>query len=190
MTFSGVLVIAGSTRSTRRSPLIAQWVADLGREASGLSFRVVDLLDLGLALDDEPGIPAKDGYTRASTTAWSEQVSAAAAVVFVTPQYNWGYPAALKNAIDHLYREWRDKPAVIISYGGHGGGKCATQLREVLTGLKMRLTTVMPALPLSRERIEANDGRVDPAEDFSAQREDVLRAIAEMADFVTAPPPS
>ena len=46
-------------------------------------------------------------------------------------QYNWGYPAALKNALDFLYKEWHNKPAGIISYGGHGGGKAAAQLQQV-----------------------------------------------------------
>lgn len=49
-------------------------------------------------------------------------------------QYNWGYPAALKNALDYLYREWNNKPAAIVSYGGRGGGKAAAQLREVSLG--------------------------------------------------------
>ena len=46
-------------------------------------------------------------------------------------QYNWGYPAALKNALDYLYRSWNGKPAMIVSYGSHGGGKGAAQLKEV-----------------------------------------------------------
>lgn len=52
-------------------------------------------------------------------------------------QYNWGYPAALKNALDFLYREWNNKPAAIISYGGRGGGKAAAQLQEVSPGFWM-----------------------------------------------------
>ena len=50
---------------------------------------------------------------------------------YILLQYNWGYPAALKNAIDYLYHEWKGKPAAIISYGGHGGGKAASQLAQV-----------------------------------------------------------
>ena len=46
-------------------------------------------------------------------------------------QYNWGYPAALKNALDYLYRSWNGKPAMIVSYGSHGGGKGAAQLKQV-----------------------------------------------------------
>ncbi|PCH33691.1 hypothetical protein WOLCODRAFT_59973, partial [Wolfiporia cocos MD-104 SS10] len=65
---------------------------------------------------------------------WSSFISSCAAIVVLTPQYNWGVPGELKNAFDHLYWEWRDKPAVIVTYGGHGGSKCAEQLRSILGG--------------------------------------------------------
>jgi hypothetical protein len=58
----------------------------------------------------------------------------------VTPQYNWGYPASLKNAIDYLFHEWVGKPGLVVSYGGRGGGKCNAQLREVLKGVRMVTT--------------------------------------------------
>jgi NAD(P)H-dependent FMN reductase len=173
------LVIAGSTRPTRRSPAIARWVATLGAEIRDASFPLIDLRDLGLGYD-EPGIPARDEYVQETTRRWSERVRAATGVVFVTPQYNWGYPAPLKNAIDHLYHEWKGKPALIVSYGGHGGGKCAAQLREVLGGIGLRLTSAMPGLRLARERIEANDGEIEPELDFAGQREEVLDALREL----------
>jgi NAD(P)H-dependent FMN reductase len=184
---SPVLVIGGSTRPNRRSPHIAEWIAARGRDVTGLAFETVDLVELGLTFDDEPGVPAKGVYVSAATRRWSARVAAAAAVVFVTPQYNWGYPAPLKNAIDHLYREWKDKPALIVSYGSHGGDKCARQLREVLGGLDMRLTTVIPGLRLSRDRIVADDGAVEPERDFADQVAEVDDALRELAEIYTAP---
>jgi len=177
------LVIAGSTRPNRRSPVIAQWVADLGGEIAGAPFRVIDLRDLALQLDDEPGIPALHDYACETTRAWGELVSRATGVVIVTPQYNWGYPAALKNAIDHLYREWQGKPVLIITYGGHGGGHCGAQLRIVMGAIGARLTDAMPGLMLARERVVTNDGQVDPAQDFAGQVEDVKSALAELASL-------
>jgi NAD(P)H-dependent FMN reductase len=179
------LVIAGSTRPVRRSPAIGRWVASVGEQATGAAFEVVDLRDLCLGLDDEPGIPARDDYVQETTRRWSERVRAATGVVFVTPQYNWGYPAPLKNAIDHLYHEWKGKPALIVSYGGHGGGKCAAQLREVLGGIGLRLTSAMPGLRLARERIEANDGEIEPEVDFAGQREEVLDALRALVAIPT-----
>ena len=94
----------------------------------------------------------------------------------------------LKNAIDHLYREWQGKPAAIVTYGSQGGGKCGAQLRDVLTGLHLRLADAMPGLRLSRERIEANDGDVDPAQDFAQQRSDVEEALRQLAALCASAP--
>ena len=131
-------------------------------------------------MDDEPAIPATGVYDNGHTQAWSRRVAEGDAVVFVTPRYNWGYPAPLKNALDHLYAEWRDKPAVIVTYGGHGGGKCALQLRQVTEGLNMRPVHTMPALRVPRALIEANDGRVAPARDFADDLPDLRQAFAEL----------
>lgn len=65
----------------RRSPTIARWVAGLGERVVRVPFRVVDLLDLGLQLDDEAGIPVMHGHERVTTRAWGEIVSGAAGVV-------------------------------------------------------------------------------------------------------------
>ncbi|MGB3676719.1 MAG: NADPH-dependent FMN reductase [Candidatus Nanopelagicales bacterium] len=93
---------------------------------------------------------------KATGTPWSERVQSFDGFLFVAPQYNWGYPAALKNALDYLYVEWHDKPSTVLTYGTHGGGKAAKQLLDVMAGLHMRL------LP---EHIEAKigDGDLDSA---------------------------
>lgn len=105
---------------------------------------LVDVAALGLPLLDEPGIPSRitdaSGYAHEHTRRWSRRVAALDAFVFVSPQYNWGIPAGLKNALDYLYNEWVGKPAAVVTYGGHGGDKCEAQLRVVLGGgLRMRL---------------------------------------------------
>eukprot|EP00929_Paragymnodinium_shiwhaense_P102736 TRINITY_DN65959_c0_g1_i1.p2 TRINITY_DN65959_c0_g1~~TRINITY_DN65959_c0_g1_i1.p2 ORF type:complete len:148 (+),score=29.29 TRINITY_DN65959_c0_g1_i1:345-788(+) len=87
-------------------------------------------------------------YADPLTQRWSKAVAAYHGYIFVCPQYNWGYPASLKNALDKLYHEWFCKPVIIVSYGGRGGGKCAEQLKQVLQGLKMRVVETMPAFKL------------------------------------------
>jgi NAD(P)H-dependent FMN reductase len=181
------LVVAGSTRPMRRSPAIAAWVARLGATVSQTPFRVIDLKDLGLGLDDEPHIPAAGlPYESEATRRWSGLVAGARGAVLVTPQYNWGYPAALKNAIDHLYHEWRGKPVLLVPYGAHGGDKCAAQLRLVLGGMGARLTDAAPGLHLTRARIEANDGAVDPDADFDTHREALIAGLRELAALASA----
>ena len=178
---SPTLVIGGSVRAQRICIQISDWVAQLGRETTGGAFEVVDLRKWRLPMDDEPDIPATGRYAKGHTRAWSRKVAGASAVIFVTPQYNWGYPAPLKNALDHLYKEWAGKPAMIVSYGGHGGGRCAQQLRQVLDGLHMQPVTTMPGLILPRERVEANTGQVTAAEEFAAHLPDLQQALRELA---------
>lgn len=114
-------------------------------------------------MDEEPGVPAQGGYEQLHTRMWSAKIGGADGYVFVTPQYSWGYPAPLKDAIDHLYAEWRDKPAAVVTHGGHGGGKCAAQLRGVLSGLKVCVAATMPAPTLPAGQVKANPGSIDAA---------------------------
>jgi NAD(P)H-dependent FMN reductase len=175
------LVIGGSVRPRRICPQIADWVAQIGRESVPGLLEVVDLKDWPLPMDDEPDVPARGDYLNKHTLAWSRKVADANAFIFVTPQYNWGYPAPLKNALDHLYEEWSEKPAMLVTYGGHGGDKCASQLRQVLDGLHMKPVPTMPALVLARERIVANAGLIEPNVEFGAHLGMLHKAFAELA---------
>lgn len=91
-----VYKILGSTRARRICPQIAQWVAQVGQETVPAAFELVDLKDWHLPMDDEPEIPARGEYVFEHTRVWSRKISAADGFVFVTPQYNWGYPEPLK----------------------------------------------------------------------------------------------
>ncbi|MCA6100084.1 NADPH-dependent FMN reductase [Bradyrhizobium australafricanum] len=179
---SPVLVIVGSVRPRRIAPQVAAWIATLGRHATSLSFELVDLSDWPLPMDDESATPNTGQYEHERTRAWSHKVAAAPAFVFVTPQYNGGYPAPLKNAIDHLYKEWAGKPAMIVCYGGHGGGKCAEQLVQVCRYVKMKPVAIRPALILPHEHIVANAGQIDPAAIFASQLAEVEQAFAQLKD--------
>ncbi|KAL1989065.1 hypothetical protein VTN96DRAFT_5828 [Rasamsonia emersonii] len=146
-TTTPVGIIICSQRSPRAGPQIAHWVkqalqdALTPEEAGTVTLNLIDLASWNLPMYDEPGIPSQitsvDEYAHEHTRRWSAEISSHDAFVFVTPQYNWGYPASVKNAIDYLYHEWSSKPALIVSYGGHGGVKAAEQLRQVLLGVRM-----------------------------------------------------
>lgn len=183
MSDGNVLIIMGSTRAGRICPVMSEWIADVGRSCTGFAFELIDLSQWSLPMDDEPGIPAAHGYTQPHTKAWSAKVSGADAIVFVTPQYNWGYPAPLKNAIDHLYKEWNGKPAAIVTYGGHGGTKCAEQLRQVAGAVKMQLVTTAPAIELSDDVIR-HGATVNPGVDFQSHAASVRQAFQELMMLV------
>lgn len=127
-----ILVIVGSIRPVRVGGQLAEHIVPLVREAAGQDLNVVDLRELALPFLDEPRQPSDGNYAHAHTRAWSDTVTGSDAVVVITPQYNGGYPPAVKNAIDFLYAEWRDKPFLVISYGSKGGPQCQRQLTEVL----------------------------------------------------------
>jgi NAD(P)H-dependent FMN reductase len=131
-------IIIGSTRPGRAGAAIAQWFAARAKDHGGFDVTVVDLAEVGLPLLDEPNHPRLQQYTRQHTKDWSAIIDAADAFVFVTPEYNNGYPAALKNAIDYLHHEWRNKPVGFVSYGGVAAGtRAVQQLKQVVTALRM-----------------------------------------------------
>jgi NAD(P)H-dependent FMN reductase len=133
-----VAMIIGSTRPTRICPVIARWCQQVIQEESPLRYELVDLAEVNLPFLDEPLKAALGEYEHEHTLAWSRTVRSYDAFFFVFPQYNWGYPAPLKNALDYLYAEWRDKPATFATYGTRGGSKAAAQFHDLLQGLHMR----------------------------------------------------
>ncbi|CAO3639501.1 unnamed protein product [Cunninghamella echinulata] len=139
-------VIIGSTRPNRIGKHITQLFLNTITHQHGLSFEIIDLKDWQLSLLNEPGIPSKDDYVHDLTKQWSNKINSKQGFIFITPQYNWGYPASLKNALDYLFKEWKGKPAIIVSYAYRGGGKAALQLKQVLQALNMRPMDTMPAI--------------------------------------------
>jgi NAD(P)H-dependent FMN reductase len=133
-----VAVVIGSTRPNRICPGIAKWVMDVVQKASSLQYRLVDLAEIDLPFLDEPLMAALGHYEHEHTRAWSRTISSYGGFVFVFPQYNWGYPAPLKNALDFLYAEWTGKPVSYVTYGTRGGNRAASQFHEILGGLHMR----------------------------------------------------
>ena len=132
-------VIVSSTRPDRIGGTIGTWFAALAREHAGFDVHVVDLAALNLPFLDEP-VPAVEGepYRHEHTRRWSALTAAADAFVIVTPEYNQGYPAPLKNALDYLYAEWLDKPVAFVSYGMTSGGmRAVQQLKPVVSALGM-----------------------------------------------------
>ncbi|MBA0052252.1 NADPH-dependent oxidoreductase [Streptomyces sp. AJS327] len=124
-----VAVLVGSTREGRAGGAVAGWFTERAGERRELAPEVVDLRDAGL--------PARLPRTATGPmSAFSARVAAAEGFVVVTPEYNRGFPAALKQAIDCAYDEWRAKPVGFVSYGSGGtGGRAVDQLRVVFSEL-------------------------------------------------------
>src|SRR2546426_9824661 len=76
-------------------------------------------------------------YSKPHTKTWSEKIASLDAYIFVTPEYNHATSAALKNAIDFLFREWNNKAAGFVGYGGAGGGRAGGSFRLGMGGIKV-----------------------------------------------------
>lgn len=152
-------IILASTRPGSIAPALGSWVADTAR-GSGLFDRVevLDLAEINLPFLDEPHHPRLGKYTRPHTLAWSDAVSSADALVIVTPEYNSGFPAPLKNAIDFLHAEWKNKALGVVSYGGgtSGGAGAVRMLRPVTDALGLQ--TAPTAVGIARAAGQLVDG--------------------------------
>ena len=197
-------VVLCTSRKPRANPQIANFVVDTIKATSlkrsgGVepSLNFIDLQEWNLPFFNESDVPSQitdhTKYDHAHTRAWSEEIQSYDAFIFVTPQYNWGYPAVLKNAIDYLYHEWKGKPAMIVSYGGHGGGKCNAQLRQVLCGVHMIPTKRSIELSFPGKEFMVKAARGKPLEldgtsgrgVWNAEQKNISEAFAELMDLLS-----
>lgn len=140
-------IIIGSKRPVRKAESVAHWVYEIAARRSDAEFEVVDIEDFNLPLLDEP-VPAIMGrYSQRHSRAWARRIESLDAFVFVTPEYNHATTGALKNAIDFLYREWNNKVAGFVAYGGSGGVRAVEKLRLVLA--ELQVATVRAQVGLS-----------------------------------------
>lgn len=144
-----VAIILGSTRPGRKGEAVARWVYNIAKKqrSNDAQFEYVDIKDFNLPLLDEPGIISQGQYTQDHTKKWSAKIDSFDTYVFVTAEYNHGIPGALKNAIDFLYREWNNKAAGFVSYGGTGGVRAVEDLRLVMA--ELQVATVRAQVTLS-----------------------------------------
>jgi NAD(P)H-dependent FMN reductase len=127
-----VAIITGSTRPGRNNEAVARWVHEIAKQRRDADFELVDIADYDLPLLNEAAPPSMGNYEHAHTKAWADKIASFDAFVFVTPEYNHGTSAALKNAIDYLFKEWNHKAAGFVSYGSAGGARAVEHLRLVM----------------------------------------------------------
>ncbi|MEQ1569460.1 MAG: NAD(P)H-dependent oxidoreductase [Myxococcota bacterium] len=155
-------VVITSTRPSRQGPSVARWFADQARAHGGFEVVPVDLADIGLPLLDEPEHPRLRKYQHPHTIRWSQTVDRADAFVFVTPEYNYGTPPALVNALDYLVHEWAYKPVGFVSYGGISAGTRSSQMtKQLVTTLKMMPVPEQVSLPFFQKFV-GPDGTFTP----------------------------
>jgi NAD(P)H-dependent FMN reductase len=180
-----LMVVIASTRPGRVGLPVGEWFAEHARAHAGFELEVVDLAELDLPFMDEPNHPRFHKYTQQHTKDWSAQVDAADAFVFVMPEYNYGFTAPLKNAIDFLHVEWEYKPVGFVSYGGVAAGTRAVQmLKQVVTTLKMTPLFEAVSIPFVAQFID-DEGELQANETMenaaTAMLDELVRVAAALA---------
>ncbi|QTX06219.1 NAD(P)H-dependent oxidoreductase [Agromyces archimandritae] len=189
------MVLTCSTRPGATGPAVADWLLTaLGPAAAelGVEFAPVSLGELDLPFLDEEEHPSSGVYRQPHTLAWSRLVDAADAFIVVTPEYNYGMPATLKNALDYLSAEWAWKPMGFVSYGNTSAGTRSVQhAKQVITTLRLVPLGETIAIRLG-EMVE--DGRVlgTPRLEASATRllDELVRLAHALAPMREAARPA
>jgi NAD(P)H-dependent FMN reductase len=176
-------IIIASTRPGRIGLPVGQWVDVQAREHAGFDeIELIDLAELNLPFMDEPNHPRLGKYTHQHTIDWSAKVGGTDAFVFVLPEYNYGYTAPLKNAIDYLHTEWQYKPVGLVSYGGIGAGvRAAQMLKQVLTTVRMTPTFEAVAIPFVHQFIDEEENFV-PNDVLTASSKAMFEELARVSE--------
>jgi NAD(P)H-dependent FMN reductase len=132
-----IAIIIGSTRPGRNGEAVAKWVYEIAQKRIDADFELVDIREFNLPLLDEPVPPSLGQYTKEHTRVWAAKIDSFDAYVFVTPEYNHGTSGALKNAIDFLYKEWNNKAAGFVGYGGASGTRAVENLRLIMAEMQV-----------------------------------------------------
>lgn len=177
-----ILVITCSTRPGALAPVIGEWftrtvsplAATLGAELEPVSLGELDLPFL-----DEEGHPAAGVYHRQHTKEWSALVEGADGFVLVTPEYNYGMPAVLKNALDYLSREWAWKPVGFVSYGHTSAGTRSVQhAKQIVSTLRLVPLGATVAIRIGDSIV---DGQVRDDDRLTATASGTLEELVRLA---------
>ncbi len=159
-----IAVILASTRQGRMGEPVARWVERVAKADGSLETLWVDLAQWSFPpyAHSSPTKLAEKNYADARERAWVELVANMDGFIVVTPEYNHGYPAALKNALDYAYAGWNRKPVAFVSYGGSSGGvRAVEQLRQVSVELQMAPIRDEVNIPFVGKALDAQGAPVD-----------------------------
>lgn len=147
-----IQIIVGSTRPGRFADKPVAWLVDRLSDRADLEFDVVDLRDYPLPLFNSPMSPARTlrDYPNEEVAKLGRRFDSADGYIAVTSEYNHGYPASLKNAMDYVFPEFNKKPMTFVGYGNAGGARAIEQLRLVTVEFEMaplrRAVHILPDL--------------------------------------------
>ncbi|RCH56322.1 NADPH-dependent FMN reductase [Mucilaginibacter hurinus] len=171
-------IISSTVRPGRKGPMIAGWIKDVAEKSGAFEVEVLDLGEINLPLMNEPLHPIMQQYEHEYTKQWAAKIDEADAFIFVTAEYDYSYPASLKNAIEYLMHEWAYKPAGIVSYslGPFAGVRAVQSLKADLISLRVVGLAEMVNIP-SLTQFVNDDGIFTPNEILSKSADMMLTQL-------------
>ena len=130
-------ILIGSTREGRFGEKPAHWIHEIAKQRTDLELELIDLRDHPLPFFNEPMSPAWAPVKNEAARRWADKLATLDGLIVVTPEYNHGPSAVLKNAFDYAYKEFIRKPIGFVGYGGVGAARAVEQLRLVAVELQM-----------------------------------------------------
>ena len=182
-----IAIIVGSTRPGRKGSTVGRWVHEHARRRDDVPWKVefdlVELDSFDLPLLNEPTVPAAAGrdYETPQTQRWSEAIDAYDGFVFVTPEYNHGVPAAMKNAVDVLGPEWAHKAVGFVSYGADGGVRAVEHWRTILANVMVSDVRAQVSLLVFEDW---KDGDFRPLERREGELDTMLGQLVDLTEAV------
>lgn len=178
-----IQLIIGSTRKGRVAPAVAEWVKQHAETNNDITLEVVDLEEENLPFFNAAVPPAYGADPSDHAQAWAKKIESADGYIFLTAEYNRSIPASLKNAIDYLVAEWKEKPAAIVSYGYIDGGKSATKhLQDIFAWLKVAIVDSTVNIQLTQDLFDESGSFKDIESDFAQYDETLQNALAELVN--------
>lgn len=156
-----IIILSTSVRTGRDSHRAALYFQNYITENKLGTPEIVDLNEYQFPIFDERLKFMKN--PDAKTTEFADKISKTDGIIIVTPEYNGGYPASLKNVVDLLYDQWKRKPIgiVTVSSGAFGGSQVITSL--LFTLWKIGAWVVPAMFPVAKVK-ETFDEKGAPAD--------------------------
>jgi NAD(P)H-dependent FMN reductase len=171
-------IITSTVRPGRKGPLVGHWITEFAKKHGAFEVELLDLSEINLPLMNEAVHPIMKQYEHDHTKQWSAKIDEADAFIFVTAEYDYSYPASLKNALEYLVHEWAYKPAGMVSYsiGPFAGVRAVMSLKSDLLSLKTISLGEMVNIPALNQFIN-EEGEFVPNEQLTTAATNMLNQL-------------
>ncbi len=181
-----IKIIIGSTREGRFSEKPAQWIFEEIKKQGDIEAELIDLRDYPLPFFNEATSPAmnKGIYANEVAGRLAKKIEEADGYIIAAPEYNHGYPAVLKNAMDFIYNEWNKKPVGFVSWGGVAGARSVEQLR--LVAIELQMTPIRNAVHIPSFWTALDEGGKLKTESLQKSADDFIAQLLWWAKALKA----